>query len=499
MAGQNSPLIFLSGISKNFPGVQALKRVDLHLKKGEVLGLVGENGAGKSTLMKILAGVHQKNEGQIFFRGNEIQFKNPHEAIKAGVSTVYQDLNLVEELSICENIFLGRFIKSRLGLIDQKGMEKIAREILGKLGLDIDPCIPVFRLGVAQKQMVEIAKALAIEAEVLILDEPSATLSERELDNLFQVIRELKKEGMGIIYISHQLEEIFQITDRVQVLRDGEAVGEKETAETSREELITLIIGRELKDFYPEEQPHRKGQEILCVEELQGEGREASFELREGEILGFVGLVGSGRTELMRVLFGADRKKKGKVFLRGEEVRVDSPQKAVKLGFGYLPEERKTQALLLERSVKENMSLASLPNYSLPLGIIKRKKEEEDTLGFLRRLQIKIPGLWTETKNLSGGNQQKVILARWLLSDARVIIFDEPTRGIDVGTKSEIYRLLQEMKENNIGVILVSSDLEEVVHVCDRVIVMDRGELVKVLEGKDKRPEMIMHYATGGE
>jgi len=499
MAGQDSPLIFLSGISKNFPGVQALKRVDLRLLEGEVLGLVGENGAGKSTLMKILAGVHQKNEGQVFFRGNEIEFKNPHEAIKAGVSTVYQDLNLVEELSICENIFLGRFIKSRLGLIDRKGMEKVAREILGKLGLDIDPCIPVSRLGVAQKQMVEIAKALAIQAEVLILDEPSATLTERELDNLFQVIRELKKQGMGIIYISHQLEEIFQITDRVQVLRDGEAVGEKETAETSREELITLMIGRELKDFYPEEQPHREGQEMLSVEELQGEGQEASFELREGEILGFAGLVGSGRTELMRVLFGADRKRKGKVFLRGEEVRVDSPQRAVKLGFGYLPEERKTQALLLERSVKENMSLANLPNYSLPLGIIKRKKEEEDTLGFLRKLKIKIPGLWTVTKNLSGGNQQKVVLARWLLSDARVIIFDEPTRGIDVGAKSEIYRLLQEMKENNLGVILVSSDLEEVVHVCDRVIVMDRGKLVKVLEGKDKRPEMIMHYATGGE
>ena len=499
MAGQDSPLIFLSGISKNFPGVQALKRVGLRLLEGEVLGLVGENGAGKSTLMKILAGVHQKNEGQVFFRGNEIEFKNPHEAIKAGVSTVYQDLNLVEELSICENIFLGRFIKSRLGLIDRKGMEKVAREILGKLGLDIDPCIPVSRLGVAQKQMVEIAKALAIQAEVLILDEPSATLTERELDNLFQVIRELKKQGMGIIYISHQLEEIFQITDRVQVLRDGEAVGEKETAETSREELITLMIGRELKDFYPEEQPHREGQEMLSVEELQGEGQEASFELREGEILGFAGLVGSGRTELMRVLFGADRKRKGKVFLRGEEVRVDSPQRAVKLGLGYLPEERKTQALLLERSVKENMSLANLPNYSLPLGIIKRKKEEEDTLGFLRKLKIKIPGLWTVTKNLSGGNQQKVVLARWLLSDARVIIFDEPTRGIDVGAKSEIYRLLQEMKENNLGVILVSSDLEEVVHVCDRVIVMDRGKLVKVLEGKDKRPEMIMHYATGGE
>jgi len=441
MAGQDSPLIFLSGISKNFPGVQALKRVDLRLLEGEVLGLVGENGAGKSTLMKILAGVHQKNEGQVFFRGNEIEFKNPHEAIKAGVSTVYQDLNLVEELSICENIFLGRFIKSRLGLIDRKGMEKVAREILGKLGLDIDPCIPVSRLGVAQKQMVEIAKALAIQAEVLILDEPSATLTERELDNLFQVIRELKKQGMGIIYISHQLEEIFQITDRVQVLRDGEAVGEKETAETSREELITLMIGRELKDFYPEEQPHREGQEMLSVEELQGEGQEASFELREGEILGFAGLVGSGRTELMRVLFGADRKRKGKVFLRGEEVRVDSPQRAVKLGLGYLPEERKTQALLLERSVKENMSLANLPNYSLPLGIIKRKKEEEDTLGFLRKLKIKIPGLWTVTKNLSGGNQQKVVLARWLLSDARVIIFDEPTRGIDVGAKSEIYRL----------------------------------------------------------
>lgn len=272
----------------------------------------------------------------------------------------------------------------------------------------------------------------------------------------------------------------------------------KETLKTNREELISLMIGRELGDFYPVEQTLKKGKDILRVEKLQGEEKEASFVLKEGEILGFAGLVGSGRTELMRLLFGADKKRKGKIFHRGKEVEINSPKRAVKLGFGYLPEERKTQALILERDVKENMTLASIRRYCIPPGIIKRKKEESDARNFLQKLKIKLPGLWTATKNLSGGNQQKVLLARWLLSNAQLIIFDEPTRGIDVGAKSEIYRLLQDLKEKNVGIILVSSDLEEVVNICDRVIVMDRGKLVKVLEGKDIRAETIMHFATGG-
>jgi len=498
MKSQNSPLIFLSGITKNFPGVQALKAVDLFLYKSEVLGLVGENGAGKSTLMKILAGVHQKDEGHIYFHGEKKQFRNPYEAIKAGISTVYQDLNLVENMDICENIFLGRFLKTSFGLIDQKRLMAESRKILGKLGLDIDPSIPVSRLGVAQKQMVKIAKVLAVKAEVLILDEPSATLTEKELKNLFDVIINLKNEKMGIIYISHQLDEIFQISDRVEVLRDGQVVDVKKTSKTNREELISIMIGKKLKDFYPGEQILKKGKDILRVEKLQGEEKEASFVLKEGEILGFAGLVGSGRTELMRLLFGADKKRSGKIFHRGKEVKINSPKKAVKLGFGYLPEERKTQALFLERDVKENMTIAFIHRYCFPPGIIKRKKEENEARKFLQRLKIKLPGLWAKAKNLSGGNQQKVLLARWLLSNTQLIIFDEPTRGIDIGTKSEIYRLLQDLKEKKTGIILVSSDLEEVVHVCDRVIVMDRGELVKVLEGKDIKPEKIMHFATGG-
>lgn len=462
------------------------------------MGLVGENGAGKSTLMKILAGVQAKDEGHIYFHGKEVQFKNPQEARRAGISTVYQDLNLVEELNIYENIFLGHFLKTRFGLIDRKRMKTKARETLGRLGLEMDSSLPVSRLGVAQKQMVEIAKALAVKAEVLILDEPSATLTEKELRNLFKVIEDLKNERMGIIYISHQLDEIFEVTDRVEVLRDGEGIAVRETAKTSRDELISLVIGKELKDFYPAEKTVGIGKEMLRVEGLQGEAKEVSFVLKEGEILGFAGLVGSGRTELMRLLFGADKKKKGKIFLWGKEVKINNPRRAVTLGLAYLPEERKTQALLLERNVKENMTLAAIPHYCFPPGIIRRKKEEGDVRDYLQKLKIKLPGLWTKIKNLSGGNQQKVLLARWLLSRAKLIIFDEPTRGIDVGAKSEIYRLLQDLKERRVGIVLVSSDLEEVVHLCDRVVVMDRGELVKVLEGKDKRAEAILHFATGG-
>ncbi len=485
-------------ISKAFPGVQALQDVTLRLRQGEILALVGENGAGKSTLVKILAGALPADEGEIFLEGRQVNFSGPLDAIKQGVAVIYQEFNLVPEMSVAENIFLGREPKNSLGLLDYATLYREADAYLQRLQASFDSRALVRNLSVANQQLVEIAKALSQQARILVMDEPSAALTEHELDNLFVQMRQLKQEGVSIIYISHRLEEIFEIADRCTVLRDGRHVVNDEVKNFDRDSLIKHLVGRELSEQMPKVKVE-PGEELLRVEHLERAGvlHDISFSVRAGEVVGLAGLVGAGRTELARCIFGADKYTGGQIYFEDAPVTITSPRQAIKLGLGLVPEDRKLQGLILEMVVRENITLANLEAVK-KLGLLSLSRERLVAESFISSLNIRPPYPERAAKHLSGGNQQKVVLAKWLFTQSKVLIFDEPTRGIDVGAKAEIYNLINELVAKGAGVLMISSELPEVLGMSDRILVMHQGRLAGELKAEEATQEKVMQLATGG-
>jgi ribose transport system ATP-binding protein len=492
-------LLSLSGVSKEFPGVKALNNVQFDLNEGEVHAIVGENGAGKSTLMKILSGIYKKDSGEIIYKGKSVNIPNPFEAQKLGIGIIHQELNLMPHLTVAENIFIGREDRFPGGIfLNNKKLIKATIELLKELDLNLNPNDIVGELSIAKQQMVEIAKAVSYRGSVIIMDEPTSSLTPAETDALFKIIRSLQAAGKGVVYISHRLEELEKITDRITVLRDGEYVKTLKTSETDIPEVISLMVGRKVaQDQRPE---NRKiGTDIvLRVEGLSDAHllKDISFDLRKGEILGFAGLMGAGRTELARAIMGADPKTTGTITLYGNEVKIKQPSDAVAAGIGYLSEDRKRFGLLLNQDVTFNVILSSIPRFSNKLGFLKVKSAAGIARDAIAQLRVRTPSERQFLKNLSGGNQQKVVIAKWLTRDCEVLIFDEPTRGIDVGAKDEIYRLLTSLAEEGKSIIMISSELPEVLRLSDRIAVMCDGRLTGIIENKDANQNVIMELAT---
>nr|WP_192847952.1 sugar ABC transporter ATP-binding protein [Clostridium coskatii] len=490
----------MENITKSFSGVTVLKNSGIEVKKGEVHILLGENGAGKSTLMKILSGAYSKDSGDIILNGNKVEINSPKDAEKLGISIIYQEFNLVPYMTVAENIYLGREPESKVpGKVNFKKMYNDAQKMIDYLNVDIPVDKPIKNLGIAQQQMVEIAKALSVHSDIIIMDEPTAALTEKEIDNLFKIMRKIKSEGVSIIYISHRLEEFAQIGDRVTVMRDGETVETVNIKGTSIDELIKLMVGREIKEKFPKIKVDL-GEEILRVKGLTKKGvfENINFSLRSGEILGFSGLMGAGRTEVMRAIFGIDSFDSGEIYLKGKKVEINSPMKAIKNGIGFVTENRRDEGLVLQMGVGQNITLASLGKYiSNPIKLNLRK-EVKEIKDYISKLSIKSSGYRQIAGTLSGGNQQKIVIAKWLLSDSKVLIVDEPTRGIDVGAKIEIYNIMNDLVKSGVGIIMVSSELPEVLGMSDRILVMCRGKITGELNKNEATQEKIMHYATGG-
>ncbi|MCX4634198.1 sugar ABC transporter ATP-binding protein [Streptomyces sp. P9-2B-2] len=493
-------LLRVEGVTKSFPGVRALDGVDLTLCAGEVHVLLGENGAGKSTLIKMLSGAHRPDEGRLLVDGEEVTVRSAQDAERLGIATIYQEFNLVPGLTVAENIFLGRQPRTRLGLVDKKTMRARAAELLRRVRLDVSPNTPVAELGIARLQMVEIAKALSLDARVLIMDEPTAVLTSEEVETLFEIVRELRDAGVGIIFITHHLDEIGALGDRVTVLRDGRSVAEV-PASTDEDELIRLMVGRDIAEQYPRRRPDEPGAPLLRVRGLTRNGTTAGpvfegigFEVRAGEVVGLAGLVGAGRTEVVRAIFGVDRYDAGTVEIDGKELARGDVRAAMRAGLGLVPEDRKGQGLVLDASLQDNLTLARLDRDTRG-GLVDRGAQRREAATAAERLKVRMSGLGQSARTLSGGNQQKIVIGKWLLTDTRLLILDEPTRGIDVGAKVEIYQLINELTAAGRAVLMISSDLPEVLGMSDRVLVMSQGRLAGELSAEEATQDAVMELA----
>ncbi len=493
------PILEMKGISKEFPGVKALDNVDIKVFEGEVLALLGENGAGKSTLMKIMSGVYSKNAGEILWEGKPLSIKDTKHAQDIGIAIIHQELNLIPHLSIAENIFIGREPITRFGNIDWKKMNESAGSLLKKLNINKDPKELLGNLSMGQRQMVEIAKALSLNASIIIMDEPTDALTDKETKSLFKVINELKAENKAIIYISHRLGEIFEVCDRVSVLRDGKYVGEESVAHIDEDGLIEMMVGRKLSEQFPRVEVE-KGETVLKISCLKNKYvKDVSFEVGKGEIVGIAGLMGAGRTELGKTIFGYIKRDQGDIYVNGEKISIKSPSDALRHGIAYVSEDRKNEGLVLGLSVRDNMSLSSLDELKGFLLNIDKKIEEELVKDYVDKLNIKTPGIKQQVKNLSGGNQQKVSIAKCLMTKPNILILDEPTRGVDVGAKKEIYELINLFKKDGMSIIMISSEMPEIMGMSDRILVLHDGKITGEFSREEATQDGIMKCAVGIE
>jgi inositol transport system ATP-binding protein len=495
-------ILEMKNITKVFPGVKALDRVNLTVRKGTVHGLMGENGAGKSTLMKVLMGIHEPENGEVIFKGEQLKFADVNNSLEKGISMIHQELSPVPYTTIAENIFLGREPTYGFGVVNHKKLFKKTKDLFEDLNIDLNPKTKMKDLSIADMQMVEIAKAISYNADLIIMDEPTSAITDKEVDHLFKMIRNLKEKGVAVIYITHKMEEVFQITDEVTVLRDGEYIGTEMSKNINSDQLITMMVGRELGEVFIKEESEIKDV-LLSAKHLSKEGemrettfKDVSFDVKEGEILGFSGLVGSGRSEVMEALFGITNLDSGKVYIRGEEVEINSPNDAIRNKLALLTEDRKSSGLYLPLAVDENMISASVDKF-ISKNFIDNDKVERECQELREKLNIKTPSLTQIVGNLSGGNQQKVLIARWLLTDPDILILDEPTRGIDVGAKSEIHKLMSALAQSGKAIIMISSEMPEILGMSDRIVVMHEGQKMGELTREEATQEKIMKLASG--
>ena len=491
------PLLEILGIRKGFPGVIALDGVGFKLRAGTVHALMGENGAGKSTLMKIIAGIYIPDQGEISLRGQRITLKSPIDALNKGIAMIHQELNLMPHMTVGENVWITREPKNALGFVDHKALYQQTTELFKKLNIDVDPRAEIQTLSVASRQMVEIAKAVSYNSDVLIMDEPTSALTEKEVSHLFAIIRNLRAQGKGIIYITHKMNELFEIADEFSVFRDGKYIATKLSTEVTRDDIIKMMVGREITQMFPKQEVPI-GEVVLSIKNLTLNGvfKNVSFDVRAGEIVGMAGLVGSGRSNVAETLFGVTPANSGTITINGKEKRIDTPAKAMACGMAFLTEDRKDTGCFLALNIQENMDSAVLNSRYVSNGFVQRKQLHEDCVAMAKRLRVKTPDMHEIIQNLSGGNQQKVLVGRWLLTNPKILILDEPTRGIDVGAKAEIHRLVSELAGQGVAILMISSEMPEVLGMSDRIVVMHEGAVTGILDRKDADQVSIMDLAA---